>query len=183
MGEQFMLKDGRTVVVARLTVDDKDALRAFDERLSARSRNLFTPHLYDGATLDKVIARNAAGEDVVFTAKAAGTIVGYCFLWYATRRVPLLGIGIADDFQGAGLGRRLMQLLIDTGRALGAEGIELTTALDNESAFALYQKCGFLFLRNVENLVGDGTVRIERCMVLPFRPDAQPMSEPHEAPV
>jgi len=181
--EKIILKDGRTVTIDRLIAADKEALRAFDAELSAHSRNLFTPHLYDSETLDKVIARNAADEDVVFAAKADGKIIGYCFLWYAKRRVPLLGIGVADNFQGAGLGHRLMQLLIDTGRALGAEGIELTTALHNDNAFALYQKCGFIFLRNVDNLVGDGNIRTERCMFLPFRPDAQPMSEPHEAPV
>ena len=180
---EFVLKDGRHVTIARLAAADKTALQAFGEQLSARSHELFLPHRYDSATLDKLIQRNATGDDVIYVGKSGETIVAYFFLWFARRRVPLLGIGIADAFQGAGLGRQLMERLIADGRALGAEGIELTTALDNDRAFALYTKCGFQFLRNVENVVGDGKIKVERCMFLAFRPSAQPMTEPHAAPV
>ena len=181
--KRLTLKDGRTVRISRLTAADAPALQSFAAGLSKQSRIFFLPHGYDDATLAKAVARNTSGEDALYIAQAGRRIVAYFFLWYATRRVPLLGIGITDEFQGAGLGRQLMALLIDNARALGAEGIELTVNLDNDRAFALYTQCGFRYLRNVENVQGDGSIRIERCMFLPFRPDAQPMTEPHAPPV
>ena len=65
----------------------------------------------------------------------------------------------------------------------GCDAIELTTAPENPRAFALYQKCGFQYLGDVENQMGEGKVRIERCMFLPLKKGAKPMEEPHAPPV
>jgi len=180
---ELRLKDGRVVTVRRLGRGDRGKLQAFDRGLSERSRHYFPPHAYDDATVDKVIERNARGDDVIFVAEHAGEIVAYFFLWHAKLPVPTLGIGLTDRFQGAGLGRLAMETLIDAARGLGAHGIELTTALDNERAFALYQKCGFEYVSDVENILGDGNMRIERCMFLPLKEGAQPTGESHAPPV
>ena len=181
--EQLQLKDGRTVAVRRLRQRDRDALQAFDRGLSERTRHLFPPHGYDEATVDEVIARGERGDDIIFVAEHGGEIVAYFFLWYAKRRVPLLGIGITDRFQGVGLGRQAVDKLIACAREAGCDAVELTTAPDNERAYALYESCGFQYLRDVDNVTGDGAVRVERCMFLPLKEGARPMDEPHEPPV
>jgi ribosomal protein S18 acetylase RimI-like enzyme len=76
-----------------------------------------------------------------------------------------------------------MAILIDEGRRLGLAGIELTTMQDNAAAFALYEKVGFKYLRDVENQVGDGRITIERCMFLPLQDGAEPMTEAHAPPM
>jgi ribosomal protein S18 acetylase RimI-like enzyme len=176
-------RDGRTFAVFRLAAGDQAALAAFNAQLSPQTRHLFLPHRYDAATLDLVVERSQSGEDAVFAAWDGPEIVGYFFLWYARRPVPLLGIGFADRVQGLGLGRQAMALLLDDARESGRDGLELTTDLKNDRAYALYESCGFRFLRNVDNVTGDGSIRVERAMFLPLRPDARPMTEPHQPPV
>lgn len=176
-------RDGRTVSARRLRPGDLKALQAFDRGLSPETRHFFLPHQYDKATLEKVVARAEREDDVVYVLTSDSLVVGYFFLWYARRRVPLLGIGLADAYQGQGLGPQMMQILIDEAKRLGAEGIELTTDLRNERAFALYRSCGFRYLRDVDNVVGDGSIRKERCMFLALKKGALPMCEPHAPPV
>jgi len=176
-------KDGRAVAVRRLVQADRGKLQQFDRDLSDETRFLFPPHSYDDETVDEYIRRNERGDDIIYVAEHEDKIVAYFFLWYASRPTCLLGIGIADEFQGVGLGRQLMEILIESGREAGCEAIELTTAPENERAFVLYQKCGFQYLGDVENQMGEGKVRVERCMFLPLKPGAKPMEEPHAPPV
>ncbi len=177
------LKDGRTVHVRRLVRGDTGKLQDFDRNLSEETRGYFPPHAYDDQTIEEYIARNERGDDVIFVGEDSDGIVAYFFLWYAKRPTCLLGIGITDGFQGAGLGRQLMEILMDAAREAGSEAVELTTAQENARAYALYEKCGFQYLRDVENIMGTGEMRIEKCMFLPLKEGAQPMAEPHAPPV
>jgi len=55
-----------------------------------------------------------------------------------------LGMGVRDDWQGKGVGTRLMETLIDLAdQWLGALRVELTVYCENERAIALYRKFGF----------------------------------------
>ena len=176
-------RDGRTVTVRRLGRGDREKLQQFDRGLSEATRLLFPPHSYDDATVDAYIRRSENGDDIIYVAEHGGRIVAYFFLWYAKRPTCLLGIGIADEFQAVGLGRQLMEILIESARDAGCEAVELTTAPENERAFALYQKCGFEYIGDVENQMGEGRIRTERCMFLPLKEGAKPMTEPHAPPV
>jgi L-phenylalanine/L-methionine N-acetyltransferase len=51
---------------------------------------------------------------------------------------------VRDDWQGKGVGKALMQAVIDLAdKWLNLTRIELTVFTDNESAIALYRKFGF----------------------------------------
>lgn len=176
---QLKTRDGRRMRVTRLQPGDEADLRAFNNSLSDDSKHLFTPHGYNDETLAKVTARSQTGDDAVFAVWDGEAIVGYYFLWNARARVPLLGIGFTDCMQGQGLGRQAMEHLIAEAKASKREGIELTTDLSNDRAYALYESLGFEYLRDVNNLVGDGTTRTERAMFLPLKDGAEPMAEPH----
>jgi ribosomal protein S18 acetylase RimI-like enzyme len=180
---EILMRDGRVVTIRKLARGDEEALRRFNDNLSERSRYDFMPHPYDDGTLKKVISRNERGEDISLVAQYGDEIIGYFFLWYARQPVVLLGICIAEDFQGARLGRKAMEMLIGICNDKGYEGIELSTAVDNHRAYALYEKVGFTFIKEVETHLGDGSVRIERCMFLPLKEGALPLSEPHRPPV
>jgi putative acetyltransferase len=55
-----------------------------------------------------------------------------------------LGITVSGKWQGQGVGRRLMQELLDLAdNWLNVIRIELTVFTENARAIALYQECGF----------------------------------------
>lgn len=70
-------------------------------------------------------------------------MIAYFFLWYYTDPLPLLGIGILDEYQGKGFGKKLIQFLIDAARRSSRDGIDLTMLPDNHRAYALYESLGF----------------------------------------
>jgi len=181
--QRFIARDGRTVSVRRLTSDDARVLQRFNEELSGDSRGRFLPHSYDDATVGKALARSEAGVDLLLGAFDGERMAAYFFLWYFDQRVPLLGIGMLDDYQGRGLGRQMMQTLIDAANTNGNEGIELTTMMDNRRAFALYEQVGFKYYGDVENLDGDGRVVVERGMFYEIKPGAKRYDGKHAPPV
>jgi RimJ/RimL family protein N-acetyltransferase len=61
-----------------------------------------------------------------------------------TRHVASLGIAVAADERGRGVGRRLMEAAIDWARAVGIEKLVLSVYPHNEAAIALYRSLGFV---------------------------------------
>ena len=175
--------DGHPLVVRRLVAADAVALQAFNPALSPQTLDWFVPHAYDDRTVAKILARSEARDDYILGVFDDDRIAGYFFLWYFTHRVPLLGIGLIDEFQDRGLGRQMMQILIDAAKENGNEGIALTTMLDNHRAFALYEKLGFKYEGDVENVTGDGDVVVERGMFYPIKPGARGYDGNYRPPV
>lgn len=168
------LRDGAAVDVRPLTSRETAGLARFAASLSPASRAFFLPHDYDDATLARHVARNARGSDLSLVTAAGPEIVGYAFLWEFDLRFPLLGLGVADTWQGRGLGSRLLDLLINEARAADREGIELTTVPANISARHLYESRGFRVAGEVDNVAGDGRIVRELRMFLPLHDGARP---------
>ena len=179
----MLTRDGKRLLVRRLRMGDLRALQHFNDSLSEQSERWFRAHPYDDATVAKVLARSETGEDLTLGVFDGNRLVGYFFLWYFRERTPLLGVGLVDDYQRCGLGRQMLELLIAAGKAAGKQGIELTTMQDNDRAFSLYQKAGFRYHKDVENLQGDGSIVIERAMFYGIEPGALPLAAEHRPPV
>ena len=86
--------------------------------------------------------------DHIFWAAEAETvsgneIVGIVFLWKKDSGVPWLGIGIAENWKGKHLGRRLMNTARQYAESKGAGGIMLTTATTNVRGQGLYERMGY----------------------------------------
>ncbi len=178
------LKDGSVLTLRGLEEADQERLAAFNDGLSKNSRRLFTPHAYDYKTVTEYIDRHERGDDFSYVAVANDDrIVAYFFLWKMNEAVPLLGIGITDELQGKGLGKRLMRFLIDVAKRQGKSGIDLTTMQDNDRAYALYQSVGFEYKNDVSNVAGDGRVITERRMFLPLIEGAEPPNREFGPPV
>jgi len=94
--------------------------------------------------------------DLLLVAEVDGGLVGNAGLnpvGNALRRRHAMGLGItvAKEWQGRGVGSQLMVALLDVAdRWLGCLRIELTVYTDNAAAIALYRKFGF---------AGEGTHR------------------------
>lgn len=181
--KEINLKSGKTVTYRRLKSGDEEKLRAFDQSLSEKSRYLFSPHSYSDETLKKVIERSERDTDRVYVVIDDDRFIAYFFLWWFDTQFPVLGIGIADDYQGQGLGGKLMNILIEDAKQEGRDGVELTTALDNKKAKALYEKVGFECLGEVDNEAGDGRIIREYHMLYPITPGAKPPERQHAPPV
>ena len=183
-GVTVTIKDGEVLEIRRLGPSHSESLREFHKALGADSKRLFTPHAYDAVTVDTYIKRSTDGVDLIYVAvNSAERIVAYFFLWELDDEVPALGIGIADEYQNRGLGRRLMQILIDSAKLLGKSGLELTTMPDNDRAFRLYKSCGFRYLGDVSNLTGDGRTVTERRLFLEIVDGTEPPDRAFAPPV
>ncbi len=170
---EMTTKQGETLTVRRLRPADREALSQFGSALSRETTARFLPHLYDAATLDPLLQRSEAGDDLTLGVFQDGRIVGYFFLHLFKHPFPLLGIGIHDDFQGAGLGRQMMLLLIDAAVKNGNDGIDLTTLPTNDRAFNLYCSVGFRQIGFVENPLAGGGVTVERALRYIINPQAK----------
>ena len=178
------LRKGDMVNYRRVQKGDGNRLKNFHNALGKNSQYFFTPHEYDDNTIAKVISRSENDEDRVYIAlDSKEEVISYFFLWWYSSAFPVLGIGIADEYQGQGLGKQLMKILIEDGRKKRCKTIELTTMPDNKKAFELYEKVGFKYLGQVDNVSGDGRIVKEWHMYYPLEPGVKPPGRKHEAPV
>ena len=70
-------------------------------------------------------------------------LIGFAFIRFRSRLYGNLGIVVRDDFQGMGVGSRLMHYLIILARREGIKRVRLTVLADNYKAIKLYEKFGF----------------------------------------
>ena len=103
---------------------------------------------------ERLTESTAAGKvDLILVAERDGAIVGNAGLHPLTlapqvrrRHVASLGVAVAAEAQGQGVGTLLMQAMCDyADRWLGLLRLELTVYVDNGPAIALYRKFGFEF--------------------------------------
>ena len=174
---------GDEFIIRRLLKSDRRGLQEFGNSLSKESTASFLPHSYDDDTVNAFLERSETGKDLTLGLFINDKMVAYFFLWYYTNPIPLLGIGILDEYQGKGFGKKLIQFLIDAARRTNRDGIELTTLPDNHRAYTLYEQVGFRHYADVNNLAGDGRVVTERAMFLQFNPAASPSVDLHKPPI
>jgi len=70
-------------------------------------------------------------------------IVGYGLLSVAANEGHILNLCIKPERQRQGLGRHMMQHLIEQAKKLEAQSVYLEVRVSNHGAFDLYQKLGF----------------------------------------
>jgi ribosomal-protein-alanine N-acetyltransferase len=75
--------------------------------------------------------------------ESAGTVVAYGVLMLAPGEAQLLNLTVAASARRRGLGRRLLQRLVDDAIGVGAEQCFLEVRESNRAAIALYLREGF----------------------------------------
>ncbi|MDV3244928.1 MAG: GNAT family N-acetyltransferase [Nitrososphaerales archaeon] len=154
--EQFRLSDGRHVTLRALRSSDlRAAVRFANDLVRERSSNPDLGVLIDTrVTLKeerKWLARRVAGirKNEVFSVAAAygERVVGNCEVTRPSfkdeHHTGSLGIAIVHGFRGAGLGRRMMEVLLETAAARGVRLVELRVFSINTRAHKLYAGLGF----------------------------------------
>lgn len=94
-------------------------------------------------------SRESLAEEIVGTGRwylgavVDGRLVGYAGLWFDGYDVQVMTIGTDVAHQGRGLGRLMLDALVERARALGAAAMLLEVRVDNEPALRLYRRTGF----------------------------------------
>jgi len=139
---------GLDVEIRPLREDDEDILFQFFRSLSEKTVYYFEPHPFDRNTAKRLASEASTDKSTIrFLATiredSGEKAVGYAFLWKLDRDLPSIGIGVADDYQGRGLGKVLMQALLAKAREIGKKRLRLSVCEANEAAISLYRKMGF----------------------------------------
>lgn len=72
-----------------------------------------------------------------------GEVIGYAVMMVVLDEAHLLNISIATEYQGQGLGRTLLNHLIEVARRHGGTMMFLEVRPSNKNAIALYESMGF----------------------------------------
>ena len=82
-----------------------------------------------------------------YVAEAGGELVGWADIVPArrdsTRHMGGLGMGVAREWRGRGIGRSLLRAAIEHSWNMGLKRIELEVFVDNVRAISLYETMGF----------------------------------------
>jgi putative acetyltransferase len=133
------------VTMRRVRVDDAEAINEIRRQPSAVAFTFAVPDEPVEAT-----RRFLAGfgpDDHGLVAEAGGQLVGLAGLHRKRgkqRHSAEIGMMVHEAFQGQGIGRRLLEGLLEIAdQQLGLGRVELEVMADNERAIKLYERCGF----------------------------------------
>ncbi len=138
-----------TITIRRATTKDAAALAGIMGDPLVLPNLMQLPYTSEEIWQGRLAEQQAPGKtDLSLVAERAGTVVGSAGLHPAPQRrrrhAALMGISVARDAQGQGVGSALMQALCSY-----ADGwahilrIELSVFADNHRAIALYRRFGF----------------------------------------
>ena len=86
-------------------------------------------------------------QHLILVAEEGGQVIGYAHAasydcLYFPFLLNLLALAVAQDFQGQGHGRELMQALREEGKAAGYTGIRINSGISRPSAHEFYRSLG-----------------------------------------
>jgi ribosomal-protein-alanine N-acetyltransferase len=80
---------------------------------------------------------------ILVAASAAGAVVGYAVVYFASDQSELANLAVAVTHRGQGIGRRLLDGAISEAMAHGATAMFLEVRASNAAAQRLYESAGF----------------------------------------
>ena len=134
------------IVIRHAEAADAEALQHLYAQVPVYSDTLQLP--YPPATLWEDRLANAAPGRFALVACIDGKLVGNLTLMveqpWRRRHVATFGIGVDTQFQGRGVGSKLIEAALELcDKWLHVIRVELTVYADNEAAIGLYKKFGF----------------------------------------
>jgi diamine N-acetyltransferase len=155
------IKDGKEVLMRKLEQADGKQLHKYCHNLSPSSKQKFSPHPFDWATIQS-ICNNLDGKTISYIAELleSNEIIAYFIIRLEVslndkNRLKPNPIGdeklcsfapsVADEYQGRGLGRAMFALIIqklmdtDRSKVILLGGVQK----GNQKAIAYYKKLGF----------------------------------------
>ena len=144
------LRGGRRVTLRAVRPEDKDEVQAFLKRLSEQSRysRFMAPVRELSPTmLERAVSPDPGRELQLVALGGEGqrqTLVGGArYSAAAGSKDCEFALTVADDWQGLGLARRLLETLMDSARAAGFERMEGYILASNARMLGLARRLGF----------------------------------------
>ncbi len=138
--------DAQHVVVRPARLEDVDQLLDLLESVAAEGRWIGTEAPVDRVARRRQITETIEGNDRAarFVAEAGAVLVGNLWIDLRTYGVAELGMLVAREWRGRGVGSALMEAGIAWAREAGAHKLSLQLWPHNHAALALYRKFGFV---------------------------------------
>lgn len=146
--ETVALKDGRRVIIRPSRITDAEPLLTNINLVCAEEVYLLMDEVPWDLEREHAWLSEFDGErNVLFVAQVDGEIVGQADChggpWPKTRHVGLIGIAVRDGWREAGLGRVLMERILEWMRSRGFRRAVLSVFATNTRARKLYESLGF----------------------------------------
>ncbi|MCC6161780.1 MAG: GNAT family N-acetyltransferase [Acidobacteria bacterium] len=130
------------------TDDDAPALQALVEAVARERRYLGSTDGFTIAQTREYLSHVRASNGVALVLVDADRLIGWvdivCGPFEGLRHYGRLGMGLAPDARGRGLGQRLLDDALAEGFGKGLTRIELEVFGSNLRAIALYRRAGFV---------------------------------------
>ncbi len=145
-----ILEEMKGIELQRLAYEDLDQYLAFEKKVESRTYT---------AAQNAEEAKEEYEQDPMYFIRQGGEVVGTAsYSMQEDGSAYINGLAIAPAFQGQGLGRAALELILQEIHA--APRVWLVTHPENEKAIALYESLGFVVTNRIENYHGDGEPRI-----------------------
>jgi ribosomal protein S18 acetylase RimI-like enzyme len=136
------------VRIAPLTETDAEAFHAVVDGVARERLYLAMLQAYPLDDVRKYVRECIEKRRPMFGAFTATSLIGWCDVVEKPRETlahsGVLGMGVAKEHRGRGVGRALMEATLADARSKGFKRIELSVRVDNERAKGLYEKFGFV---------------------------------------
>ncbi len=149
--QRFTLRDGRVVDVRSATPGDADELAQLVDAVAAEPETwlLMVSGQRAGNEWKQLIAQAQTDPaSLLLAATLEGRLVGNLGLrpdpHGASARVVVLGMSVAADVRGAGVGTALLEKALTWARARGFMKVTLSVFPHNRRAIAFYERHGFV---------------------------------------
>lgn len=116
------------------------------QSLSYETLVFFTPNELDMGAAKRLTSNKAVNDTAMINYGAfdGEIMAGYCFYKFFDKEVPILAIGITDQYQNKGIGREFITYALNEAKNSGKKGVRLTTFKENFRAQHLYRSIGFI---------------------------------------
>lgn len=130
--------------IRKLVAGDAGRVREFFGQMGGESRSFFNVNSWNEKKTMEFFDEEKRDKNAVYWIALDGDkMAGYVFLNDMNRGIPWLGIAVAEDWKGRGLGKALMEKAREHAISKGKGGILLTTHIANIRGQALYSRCGY----------------------------------------
>lgn len=133
------------LIIRPVRVEDAEAINEMRRLPSVSEFTFGMPS--DRIATNRKFIEDLRPDDHLFVAEVGGKAVGLAGLHVQRgkrRHVGYIGIMVHDDYQNRGIGRSLMQALLDIAdNYLALTRVELEVLADNAQAIHLYESLGF----------------------------------------
>ena len=142
------MAESRIVSIGRLVADDWQMYRTIRLAMLQESPSVFGSTHAEAASFDEQLWRQRLTDNAVILAwvgtSAAGSVMYSEFGMTDPGDCVLYGMWVDPGFRGAGIGRALVDAVIDQARAAGKRRVILHVVAGNDPAGRLYERAGFV---------------------------------------